>query len=73
MLGRVGGIDGFLQVVRWRGCTQAYVGYILFRLVLKLLDALGGLSRAEYHYTCGQRVECTGVAHLEFLYPYLFT
>ena len=52
-----------------RSCSpEPYRGHIFLLARLKLLYLASGSPGADDKHSCGKRVECAGVTHLELLY-----
>src|SRR5699024_10411818 len=71
MLRGISSIHLVLQVIAGSGSSQTQRSHVFFRMILKLLDTFGCLAVALYHHSRSQRVERSGVTHLQFLHSQL--
>ena len=62
----IGGIDFVLKVERWSSSAETECGYVFFCLALEFFYPFCRFAGAYYHDSCGERVECPGVSHLDF-------
>ena len=62
-------INGVLHIIGGGGSTQLHSGYILFGVVLQLLNHFRFLAGADNHHSGRQRVKRSAMTDLQFLLP----